>query len=258
MHPVLFSIGPLTVHTYGVMLALGAALGLWLYTRLAKAAGLDPERAMSLALWLLISGLIGSRLMFVALEPEQFLHAPWRVLAIWEGGLVFYGGLGGALIVGILLMRRWKLPVLTLMDCVAPALALAQAIGRIGCFSAGCCYGQPWQDGWCSVTFNAPLTLAPRGIPLHPAQLYTSAALLVITGALLLLWPRRRFAGQIFFAYGFMHGIARVIIETFRGDWRGEPFLGFTPTAWFALGLAVVSAAALVYLSKRHAHRQED
>ena len=253
MYPVLFSIGPLTLHTYGVMLALGAALGLWLYTRLARSAGLDPDRAMSLALWLLISGLIGSRLMFVLLEPEQFLHAPWRVLAIWEGGLVFYGGLAGALIVGIWLMRRWKLPVLTLMDCVAPALALAQAVGRLGCFSAGCCYGLPWENGWCSVTFSDPHSLAPRNIPLHPAQLYTSAVLLVITGALLLLWPRRRFAGQIFFVYGFLHGVARVIIETFRGDWRGEPFLGLTPTAWFALGLAMFSAAALVYLGKRHA-----
>ncbi|MCF8033815.1 MAG: prolipoprotein diacylglyceryl transferase [Desulfarculaceae bacterium] len=253
MYPILFSIGPLTLHTYGVMLALGAALGMLLYTGLAKNAGLDPDRAMSLALWLLISGLIGSRLMFVILEPSQFMRAPWRVLAIWEGGLVFYGGVAGAAVVGIWLMRRWKLPVLTLMDCVAPALALAQAIGRIGCFSAGCCYGLPWEDGWCAVTFSDPHSLAPRNIALHPAQLYTTATLLVVCGLLLLLWRRRSFAGQIFFTYGFLHGVARVIIETFRGDWRGEPMLGLTPTAWFALGLAVFSAAALVYLRKRHA-----
>jgi len=253
LHPILFSIGPLTIHTYGAMLALGAALGMLLYTRLARSAGQDPDRAMSLALWLLVSGLVGSRLMFVILEPAQFAAAPWRVLAIWEGGLVFYGGLAGALIVGIVLMRRLKLPALTLMDCVAPGLALAQAVGRLGCFSAGCCYGLPWPGGWCAVTFNDPFSLAPRGLALHPAQLYTSAALLVITGLLLLLWRRRSFAGQIFFTYGFLHGIARVIIETFRGDWRGEPWLGLTPTGWFALGLAVVSAGALVYLRKRHA-----
>ena len=258
MYPILFSLGPLTIHTYGVMLALGAALGMLLYTRLAKRAGLDPDRAMSLALWLLISGLAGSRLFFVILEPAQFAAAPWRVLAIWEGGLVFYGGVAGALVVGLILMRRWKLPVLTLMDCVAPALALAQAVGRLGCFSAGCCYGLPWQGGWCAVVFNDPHTLAPRGIELHPAQLYTSLALLVITGLLILLWRRRRFAGQIFFAYGFLHGAARVIIETFRGDWRGEPLMGLTPTGWFALGLAMFSAGALVYLSKRHAGKQGD
>ncbi len=256
MHPILFSIGPLTIHTYGVLLALGAALGMLLYTRLARSAGQDPDRAMSLALWLLVSGLVGSRLMFVALEPHQFAAAPWRVLAIWEGGLVFYGGLAGALIVGIILTRRWKLPVLTLMDCVAPGLALAQAVGRLGCFAAGCCHGLPWPGGWCAVTFNDPNTLAIRGVELHPAQLYTSAALLLITGLLLLLWRRRSFAGQIFFTYGFLHGIARVIIETFRGDWRGEPLLGLTPTAWFALGLAVFSAGALVYLRKRHAGKQ--
>jgi phosphatidylglycerol:prolipoprotein diacylglycerol transferase len=252
----LFSIGPLTLHTYGVLLALGAALGLWLMTRLAKDAGLDPDRVMTLALWLLISGLVGSRLMFVLLEPSQFKAAPWRVLAIWEGGLVFYGGVAGALIVGLILMRRWRMPVLTLMDCVAPALALAQAVGRLGCFSAGCCYGRVFEGGWCAVTFSDPFSLAPRGVALHPTQLYTSAALLVILAVLLLLWRHRRFAGQIFFTYGFLHGIARVIIETFRADWRGEPILGLTPTGWFALALAVVSAAALVCLHKKNAAKQ--
>jgi len=254
--PVLLSIGPLTLHTYGVLLALGAALGLWLMTRLAKKSGLDPDRVMTLALWLLISGLVGSRLMFVLLEPAQFKSAPWRVLAIWEGGLVFYGGVAAALIVGLILMRRWRMPVLTLLDCVAPGLALAQAIGRLGCFSAGCCYGRVWEGGWCALTFSDPFSLAPRGVPLHPTQLYTSAALLVILGVLLLLWRHRRFAGQIFFTYGFLHGIARVIIETFRADWRGEPILGLTPTGWFALALAVVSAAALIYLRRKNAAKQ--
>lgn len=251
MYPVLFSIGPLTLHTYGLMLALGAALGLWLLSRLARRAGLDPEKISSLALWLLLSGIAGARLLFVLLEPAQFRAQPWRVLFVWEGGLVFYGGLAAALAVGLWLLRRWRLPALTVMDCVAPALALGQAVGRLGCFAAGCCYGLPWPEGWCAVTFSDPRTLAPPGIALHPAQLYTSAALFVITGLLLLLWRHRRFAGQIFFTYGLLHGIARVIIEQFRGDWRGEPLGPLTPTGWFALGLAVVSAGVLVYLARR-------
>ncbi len=251
MHPILFSIGPITIHTYGVMLAAGAALGLWLMSRLAKNAGLNPDQISSLALWLLFSGIIGARLFFVILEPHQFMAQPWRVLFVWEGGLVFYGGVGAALVVGFLLMRRWKLPALTVMDCVAPGLALGQAIGRIGCFAAGCCYGLPWENGWCAVAFNDPHTLAPRGIPLHPTQLYTCAALLIITGVLLLMWRHRRFAGQIFFSYGLMHGIARVIIEQFRDDWRGEPLGPLTPTGWFALGLALVSALVLIYLARR-------
>jgi phosphatidylglycerol---prolipoprotein diacylglyceryl transferase len=250
MHPILFSIGPITIHTYGVMLALGAASGLWLMGRLAKSAGLDPDQISNLALWLLLSGIIGSRLFFVMLEPAQFQAQPWRVLFVWEGGLVFYGGVAAALVVGLWLMKRWKLPVLTVLDCVAPALALAQAIGRIGCFSAGCCYGKPWDGPW-SVVFTDPHTLAPPGAALHPTQLYTSAALLLITGALLLIWKHRRFAGQIFFTYGLLHGIARVIIEQFRNDWRGEPLGPLTPTGWFALGLALVSAAALIYLARK-------
>ncbi|MEW5913121.1 MAG: prolipoprotein diacylglyceryl transferase family protein, partial [Thermodesulfobacteriota bacterium] len=166
-------------------------------------------------------------------------------------GLVFYGGLAAALGVGLWLFWRWRLPGLTVMDCVAPALALGQAIGRLGCFAAGCCYGQAWPGGWCAVTFSDPRTLAPPNLELHPTQLYTSAALFLITGLLLWLWRHRRFAGQIFFAYGLLHGVARVIIEQFRDDWRGAPLGPLTATGWFALGLAVVSAGALIYLSRR-------
>ncbi|RJX34302.1 MAG: prolipoprotein diacylglyceryl transferase [Desulfarculus sp.] len=254
MYPILFSIGPVAVHTYGVLLALGAALGLWLLGRLARLAGLDADKISSLAIWLLISGIVGARLLFVLLEPAQFLAQPWRVFFVWEGGLVFYGGLAAALVVGLWLIRRWRLPTLTVLDCAAPALALGQAVGRLGCFAAGCCYGLPWPEGWCAVSFSDPLTLAPPNQELHPTQLYTSAALFIITVLLLFLWRRRRFAGQIFFAYGLLHGVARVIIEQFRGDWRGEPLGPLTPTGWFALGLAVVSAGALIYLTRRHAN----
>ncbi len=252
MHPIIFQLGPLTLYSYGAMLALGAGLGLITLSRLARANGLDPDRVSSLALWVLLAAIAGSRLVFVLLEPASFLARPWRVFFFWEGGLVFYGGLAGGLLTGVLLARRWGIPFLKLLDCFAPSLALGQAIGRIGCFLAGCCYGLPWDGGWCAVTFTDPHTLAPPGLPLHPTQLYSSAALFVIFGLSLLVWRRRRFAGQVFFAYGFLHGVARVVIEQFRGDWRGEPLVaGLTPTALFALGFAVFSAAMLVYLSRR-------
>lgn len=252
MHPILLQLGPFTLNTYGALLALGAGLGLWLLSRLARNSGLDQDRALNLALFVLLGGLAGSRVAFVMLEPEVFATQPWRVLAIWEGGLVFYGGVAVSLPLGWWLARRWGLPLLPLMDCFAPALALGQAFGRLGCFSAGCCFGAPWPDGWCAVTFSDPHTLAPPGIPLHPAQLYSSAELFALCGLLLWMWPRRRFAGQIFFSYGLIHGIARVVIEQLRDDYRGALIIaGLTPTALFALGLAAFSLVMLIHLHGR-------
>ena len=253
MHPVLLQLGPLTIYSYGFMIAVGAALGLWLASRLARRAGLDPERTQNLVFWCLISGLVGARAAFVYLEPEAFMERPWEIFYLWQGGLVFYGGVALAVPVGLWLARRWSLPVLQVMDVVAPGLALGQAFGRIGCFLAGCCYGLPY-DGCCAVTFSDPRSLAPRDVHLHPTQLYHSLEGFLLAGLLYLVFRRRRFAGQIFFLYGMLHGIIRVIIEQFRGDWRGEAILpGLTPTGLVAVAFALVSAGAYHFLSRRAA-----
>ncbi len=251
MYPVLFHLGPLTIHAYGVLLALGAGLGLLLLGRLARSSGLDPERLTNLALWVLLAALAGARLMFVLLEPAGFLRAPWRFFFIWQGGLVFYGGVVAGLAVGWALARRWGIPLLAMMDCFAPPLALGQVFGRLGCFMAGCCYGRECDLPW-AVTFTHPQTLAPPGLPLHPTQLYSAGALLAIFALLMWLWPRRRAAGQVFFTYGLLHGLARVVIEQFRGDWRGPSLLwGLTPTALTGLGLAAGCAVGLALLHRR-------
>lgn len=251
MHPILFKLGPFAIHTYGLLLALGAGLGLWLAHRLAPRVDLDPDKTVNVAFWTLFSGLLGSRLVFVMLEPQQFVSEPWRILYLWEGGLVFYGGLAAGIPVGYLLTRRWKMSMLDLLDTLAPGVALAQGFGRLGCFMAGCCFGLPWQ-GWCAVTFDNPETLAPQGIPLHPVQLYSAASLFVIFLVSFWLFKQRRFSGQVFFTYGLLHGLVRLILEQFRGDWRGEILLlGLTPTGLAAAALALVSAGALLYLSRR-------
>jgi phosphatidylglycerol:prolipoprotein diacylglycerol transferase len=252
MHPILFELGPLTLYSYGAMLALGAGLGLILLSKLAEANDLDPNRVSSLALWVLLAAIAGSRLVFVFLEPAAFIQSPWKVFFFWEGGLVFYGGVAAGFITGVLLARRWKIPFFPLIDCFAPALALGQAFGRIGCFLAGCCYGLPWEGGLCAVVFTDPHTLAPPGLALHPTQLYSSITLFIIFGISLLIWRKRRFAGQVFFTYGLLHGVARVVIEQFRGDWRGEALVfSLTPTALFALGFAAFSAVMLLYLYRK-------
>ncbi len=246
MHPILFKLGPFTLHTYGALLALGAALGLGLTSRLARRNHLDGDRVMSLALWVLVAGLAGSRLAYVWMDWPAFVAEPWRVIFLWDGGLVFYGGLLGGVIAGPLLARGYGLPLLPMLDAFAPGLVLAQLFGRLGCFAAGCCYGAPWPGGACAVVFGDPQSLAPRGVPLHPAQLYAVVKLAAILGILAWLWPRRRFAGQVFFSYGVLHGLGRLLVEQFRGDFRGIPLTDWlTPTGAFALALALLSALGL-------------
>ncbi|RJX30542.1 MAG: prolipoprotein diacylglyceryl transferase [Desulfarculus sp.] len=249
MYPILFHLGPLTIHTYGVMLALGVALGAWALAVLARRAGLNQDRVLSLALWTLLAGLAGARLAYLVLEPGPLGPQLKQFFMIWQGGLVFYGGLALAVPVGLWLARRYGLPLLTLLDISAPAMALGQAFGRLGCFFSGDSYGRPWDGPW-AVVFSDPHAIAPQGVPLHPTQLYITGALLLIFAFLWWLWPRRRFGGQLILLYGLLHGVARLIIEPLRGDWRGEPLWGWlTPTGLFA---ALMAAACLaVYLALR-------
>lgn len=252
MLPVFLQLGPLRFHTYGLLVGLGLVLGLALYVRLAGRAGLDQARALRLALVVLAVAIAGARLTYAALEWRLFLAQPWRVFYIWQGGLVFYGGLGAAMAVTWWLARRWGLPLLAISDCLAPALALGQALGRLGCLAAGCCYGAPWDGPW-AVVFSDPACLArPLDQPLHPVQLYDALGQGLMCLGLLWLWPRRAFAGQVFFAYALLHGLLRLILERFRGDWRGGALLGpFTLTEAFALALSLAAALALVLLWRR-------
>ncbi|MCF8042376.1 MAG: prolipoprotein diacylglyceryl transferase [Desulfarculaceae bacterium] len=247
MHPILLRLGPLTIHTYGLMLALGVVLGLLVLRWNARRLGLDPDAVQSEALWLVLAGLAGARLAFFLLEPGPLWPGLKQFFFIWQGGLVFYGGVIAAGTVAWWRAHRrgWALP--TLADLLAPSLALGQALGRVGCFFSGDSYGKPWDGPW-AVVFRDPHSLAPKGVPLHPTQLYIASSLLVIFGVLTWLVPRRRFAGQIVLLYGLLHGVARVLIEPLRGDWRGETIVaGLTPTGLFALGLATLCLLGLLW-----------
>ena len=236
MHPILLQIGSFTLYSYGVFVALGTAACMFFGLYLVHKDGLDPDKCTNVGVITMLSGLLGTRLGFYIIEWDKLQHQPWyEFFFLWQGGLVFYGGIAVGLPVAIILIRYYKLPTLKLMDIAGVIAPLGQAIGRIGCFMAGCCYGKPWEGGVCAVTFTNPGSLAPRGIPLHPTQLYTSAALLLIFVITLIVRKRRRFYGQVFFTYTLLHGIARMIIEQFRDDYRGEPLFGdVAPTAVFA------------------------
>jgi len=223
VHPVLVRIGPLTIHTYGVLVAAGFVLGLALAVRLAKKEGLPAESIMDVGFWILLSAIVGSRLLFVIINAAHYSRHPLDIIKIWEGGLVFYGGFALAVPVAIWYIKRHGLDCRSIADIFAPSLALGHAVGRLGCFSAGCCYGKPGQVPW-AVTFIHPESFARTGVPLHPTQLYESAGEFFCLLVLIKLRRHRVFRGQLFWTYVFLYAALRFSVEFFRGD-EGRGFL---------------------------------
>jgi len=219
MHPVLFQIGPITIYTYGVFVACGFILGISLALRQAKREGYDPQIILDLAFYVILAGIIGSRIFYVIQNLSSYKGSPLSVWKIWEGGLVFHGGLLFAIPVAWILIKRQNFSFWGMLDLFAPSLAIGQALGRIGCFFAGCCYGLPTQLPW-GVTFTDPKSLALQGIPIHPTQLYHLSACLMIFLILIFFRKPSRFTGQLSCLYLSLHSAFRFIIEFFRGDPR--------------------------------------
>ena len=216
MHPVLFKIGPLTLHTYGVFVALGFIVGIALAIHLGKKQGIAKEKILDIGFYALIAAIVGSRLLFVLVEYKYFIEHPLDIFKLWEGGLVFFGGLLLAVLVILIYLKKNALPLWKTLDLFAPSLAIGHAIGRLGCFSAGCCYGKPTDLPW-GVTFTDPNSLAIIGVPIHPTQLYESAAEIAIFIFLMLSRKHKRSDGQILWTYILLYSFARFIIEFFRG-----------------------------------------
>lgn len=194
MHPVLFKIGPYSVYSYGAMLALAFLACSFLAKRRAASIGMDGEKILDFTVVLIISGVIGGRLMFVLLDLEYFKTRPLDIFKLWEGGLVWYGGFILAVISGAAFLRINKMPMLKTADLLMPYVALGQAIGRIGCFLNGCCYG--------------------KSIAL-PTQLFESAAMFIVY---LILRRRVPSNGRTFFLYLILYSSFRFFIEFLRGD----------------------------------------
>jgi phosphatidylglycerol:prolipoprotein diacylglycerol transferase len=251
MHPILLKIGPITIYSYGVMIALGIITGLFLARRQARQEEIDPDKIIDISFYLLIAALIGARLMFVLMNFKEYIADPLAILKIWEGGLVFYGGLVPAVVVGIWYIKRLGLPLWQVADILAPSLAIGHAMGRIGCFFAGCCYGGVCDLPW-AVTFTDPRSLAPQGVPLHPSQLYSSLSLFALFAFLIFLRKKKTFPGELFWTYILCYAIGRFLLEFLRNDLRGG-FLGgvLSPAQVIGIPVAGISVVMLLYLKQR-------
>ncbi len=253
MYPRLFELGPLTVYSYGVLLAAAYLLGLQLAIHRAKARGLDQARILDLGIYIIIAALIGAKLLLLVTDFQTFRANPRELLNLAREGGVFYGGLILAVTVALWYIRRVGLPLWTTCDVFAPGIALGHVIGRFGCFFAGCCYGKPTTVPW-AITFKDPFAAAnvgtPLNIPLHPTQLYEAAAEFLILLALLTTERKGRpYAGRTFWLYMLLYSISRFIIEFYRGDERGSVGM-FSTSQFISLILAPLAIIMLLYLSR--------
>jgi phosphatidylglycerol:prolipoprotein diacylglycerol transferase len=254
MHPILFEVGGFPVYTYGVLLAAAYLLGLQFALWRAKPLGLDPNRVMDLGIWIIVSALVGAKLLLLIVEWDTYWRNPRELLTLIRSGGVFYGGLIAAVLVAMGYMWRHWMPIWSVSDVFAPGIALGHVIGRVGCFFAGCCYGRPTDVPW-AVIFRSEYTHqnvgTPLNIPIHPTQLYEAGAELLILGALLLLEKRGRpFPGRTFWAYMLLYGISRFIIEFYRGDTRGT-VLTFSTSQFVSLLIVPISIVMLIVLARR-------
>lgn len=229
MKPILFQCGFLTIYTYGVSVAVAFFTASFLATREARRRGLDENRIYNLTLFLLVSGIVGARLFYVGLNWDYFKTDYLEIVKLEHGGLVWFGGFIAALLAGLVFLKARRMDVLATLDLLAPYIALAQAIGRIGCFFNGCCYGKPSLWGF---YFPAHRTV------LFPSQLFDSLTLLVIF-VLLKLIPGGRRKGVVLISYFILASLQRFFMEFIRGDER--PFYGpLSIFQWISVGLFIL------------------
>jgi phosphatidylglycerol:prolipoprotein diacylglycerol transferase len=222
MFPRLLELGPITLYSYGLLLALAYLAGLRLALVRARARGMNADRVMDLGIWIIVSALVGAKLLLLVSDWRLFSTDPRQLLSLAQSGGVFYGGLILAVVVALWYIRRHQLPMWTTTDVFAPGIALGHVVGRLGCFLAGCCYGKVTEVPW-AVVFTDPFAAANAGTPLnvhlHPTQLYESfAEALILVGLLVFEKKGRAFPGRTFWGYMLAYGVSRFVIEFFRGD----------------------------------------
>jgi len=247
MHPILFKAGPFVIHTYGVFVTLGFLLGLSLFLYAARKKNLEEGKMLSLSLWVVTSGVVGARIFYVLDQLYWYLEHPQDILKIWQGGLVFYGGLLFSLVAGLYFIHRHRLLFWEIADISAPSLALGISIGRIGCFFNGCCYGKPWKWG----LIFSPDSVAGRVFPdqpLFPTQLMSSVNLLIIFLILVVVRSRQRLTQHIFLWFLALYSVHRFMIEFIRADY---PEVLFHLTAPQFISIILGISSLVLMTSKR-------
>lgn len=240
MFPILLRLGPITIHTYGFMMATGVAFGLWFIYVQAKKQGLNASKIIDAAFYTIIISLLGAKFILFIGNISYYLKYPKELFSLARSGGVFQGGLTFGLVFALLYFRKHRIPTWKVADIIGTALALGHGFGRIGCFSAGCCFGRECSVPW-GVTFQSEyahnLTGIPVGTLLHPVQLYESALNFLNFFVLFLILKKKKFDGQVFSFYIINYSIIRYFVEFYRGDHPDKAFLIQNPSPYLSLSL---------------------
>ena len=252
MHPTLLELNlgfiKIPFHTYGLMIAIGFLLGIYTVRKLASQNKINPDLVSDLSFWLLVFGFLGGRTLFVITRLDYFIQNPLDIVKVWEGGLVFFGGLISATLYALYFFYKNKLSAWKMIDVLTPGLVIAHAFGRLGCLGAGCCYGRPTDVPWAIRLDSELVDFHLRGIPIHPTQLYESTSLFILFAGLIYLGKKKRFDGQVGLTYFMLYPIIRSIIEIYRGDSiRGFIIENILSTSQFISILVFVGAALTLY-----------
>jgi phosphatidylglycerol:prolipoprotein diacylglycerol transferase len=260
MFPDLIKIGDFTIHTYGVMVALGMLVSFFVALYFSKKEGIKVSHAENMFFYTIIGGIVGARLAYIIEHPEEF-NSFWDYIAFWKGGIDWFGAfIGGAVVLAFLLFR-YKYPVLKIADVAGISVVIGHAIGRIGCTCAGCCHGKPVPEDSpfkdIAITFpEHPDTAAPPGIPLYPTQPAEAVGNFFIFLILFFLYKRKSFDGEIFSLYMVFYGIERFLLEFWRGVTPPIPGIGLTWNQIVSLGMVIIGIGIFIYgfSTKRENH----
>jgi phosphatidylglycerol---prolipoprotein diacylglyceryl transferase len=260
MFPKILDMGPVTIHTYGLLLAAAFIAGIWVTSRNAQKVGIHPDSVWNMGLFVIFATLVGAKLLLIFSDYRYYSQNPREIfsLSTLRSTGVYYGGLLLAIASSALYIAKRKLPAWTLADMAAPGIALGQAIGRLGCLSAGCCYGKPTRMPW-GITFTSQYAYenvgVPLNIPLHPTQIYESLAVFALF--LFLMWrlSRKHHTGQIILEYLALYALIRFCIEFFRDDDRGFVLYGLLSTSQLIAMLALIGSLGFYWYRLRHQSR---
>jgi phosphatidylglycerol---prolipoprotein diacylglyceryl transferase len=257
MLPYVFSIGGFHLPTYGLLVAIAFLVALALTSRLAKANGLDSETVLNLGIYCAMAGIGGAKLMMILVDFGDYVRNPGMLFSLGtlQAAGIFYGGLIAAVVLAYFYMRKKQLPFLATADVLAPGIAIGHAIGRLGCFAAGCCWGAPTHSPL-AVTFTRPeahdLVGVPLGVPLHPTQLYESLGEVIIFLILYRLISKPHRPGAIIGLYLVLYSTVRFFDDFLRDPQQANPFGGpFNNAQWISLGL--IATVVVFWLKTRSA-----
>jgi phosphatidylglycerol:prolipoprotein diacylglycerol transferase len=242
--PRIIDIGPVTIHPYGLMLAIGALCGVWVATRTARRVKMPAEMVIDLAMVVLVAGVVGARLAYVLLHVDEYAGDWIGVLRMWDGGLTYFGGLAAGVAAGAVFAAAKRTRFLLLADVAAPGLAIGYGFARIGCLLHGCCYGKPAH--FLGIRIHPDGDMQRLIGPVHPTQIYSSLAAFATAAILAWLWRRRRWDGEIFITYALLYGLYRFLIEFLR--WSTPDMIGWGGLTWAQWASATVFVCSVIAL----------